>query len=98
VADWRISRNRTLAPDEKAKEKVTFSPLTIAKVCFCPSTLKPDKKKAPHLLKPRRFRPSAVLSMVATVTTVAISAASLKNHSKSQKIHKIKNLILLDST
>jgi hypothetical protein len=27
-----------------------------------------------------------------------ISAKSLKNHSKSQKNHKIKNLILLDST
>jgi hypothetical protein len=46
----------------------------------------------------------ATVTTVATVTVVLsfsfkfISSESLKNHSKSQKNHKIENPILLDST
>jgi hypothetical protein len=64
------------------------------------------------LCKTGQITPRAVLDGgFATVTTVFcnstsgfvlfflfISSESLKNHSKSQKNHKIKNLILLDST
>jgi hypothetical protein len=54
--------------------------------------------------KPVKLHPKRFWTVVATVTVVLsfsflfISAESLKNHSKSQKNHKIENLILLDST
>jgi hypothetical protein len=40
----------------------------------------------------------ATVLFVLSFSFLFISAESLKNHSKSQKIHKIENLILLDST
>jgi hypothetical protein len=40
----------------------------------------------------------AIVAVVLSFSFLFISAASLKNHSKSQKNYKIKNLILLDST
>jgi hypothetical protein len=40
----------------------------------------------------------ATVTVVLTFLFLFISVESLKNHSKSQKNHKIENLILLDST
>jgi hypothetical protein len=40
----------------------------------------------------------ATVTVVLPFSYLFISSESLKNHSKSQKNHKMKNLILLDST
>jgi hypothetical protein len=69
-----------------------------------PQPTKPDVLP-PNYPKPDKLPPEAVLDgLFATVTAVlyffffVISTESLKNHSKSQKNRKMKNLVLLDST
>ena len=85
-------------------KKVYIASQTIHGGVLHPQTIKPDFLP-PELSKTGQITLQAVLDGgFATVTVVLsfsflfISAESLKNHNKSQKNHKIKNLILSDST
>jgi hypothetical protein len=86
-----------------SREKVYITSSTIHGGLLYPQTIKPDF--LPLVLKPVKEPPQAVLGGGFATVMVAlcfsclfISAESLKNHSKSQKNHKMQNLILLDST
>jgi hypothetical protein len=68
---------------------------------FTSQTIKPDF--LPQLFKtgqitPKRFWTAVCYSNDGFVFFLFIFAKSLKNHSKSQKNHKIENPILLNST
>jgi hypothetical protein len=82
-------------------KKSTSPSSTFVKVRFPLWTLKSGKTpfstfKTVHLTLLALLQ--AVLKVVLSFSFLFISAESLKDHSKSQKNHKIKNSILLDST
>ena len=86
------------------KEIVYITPQLFRVDYFTLQTIKPDFLSS-QLFKTGQITPQAVLDggfatvMVGlSLSLLFISAESLKNHSKSQKNHKMKNLILLDST
>ena len=63
-----------------------------------PSTLPPKLSKTGQITPLVGFgRRFCYSNMVLSLSFLFISTKSLKNHSKSQKNHKMKNLILLDS-
>jgi hypothetical protein len=82
-------------------EEKVYLPPTIK-----PSVLHPELFKTVQITPWSRFGQRfcysnygfAAVTAVLTFLFLFISAESLKNHSKSQKNHKIENLILLDST
>jgi hypothetical protein len=99
-----VGREKKTRAFKKSFEKVYIIPLTIQSGLLHSSNYKIGFS-TPELFKIGQIIPQAVLDGVfATVTVILsfsflfISAESLKNHSKSQKNHKIENSILLDST
>jgi hypothetical protein len=79
-------------------EKVHFTSLNYRKSTFPRSTLKPEKARLPTL-KTGHMTPW-LFSLVSFLffSFMFISAESLRNHSKSQKNHKMQNSVVLDST
>ena len=75
---------------------------TFAKIYFFSLNSKTRQTKLPQLLKPFILPPWPYYKQfwrwLCLFLFLFISDESLKNHSKSQKNHKMKNLILLDST
>ena len=99
--------------DQKVMEKVYSTPQLWGVVYITPSTMKrsnlPHERSKTVYFTLRRFSAAGCYSNMSCYSTIGfatvagfclflISAESLKNHSKSQKNHKMENLILLDST
>ena len=80
---------------EKNMEKVYLIPWTISGSLLHPPKLSKTGQITPSGGFGWRFCYS---NTILSFSFLFISTKSLKNHSKSQKNHKMKNLILLDST
>ena len=79
------------------KRKVYIISLNFHESSFFLSQLQNQIKHIPQLLKPFILPLGSAISGF-VFSFLFILAESLKNHSKSQKNHKMENLILLDST
>jgi hypothetical protein len=92
-------------PDKRKRQKSILPPPTITKVWFSSYNYKTGYFTSLNFSNRPFYLPRAVLKTVCYSNRSFVffffkknSVESLKNHSKSQKNHKIENPILLDST